>query len=251
MLRYNWWVFDKHFAKNQEAAKIVTDHPIPQLTAADTYSILAELQTPLAELGAVAEASRQMSVQALANQTLRLFNGLIYAQRLDGQSADSLDWQAVSLTKATADIVADLEPLAELYNVSLSLDSDNSKTGVSLVRPAFDCATHCLLSGFLSRLQNCKRPELNIRITNPAQPSLEVVSRAVSLEPEDFQVAGSQRVRQKLRPERPGLASGLVVAGLIYRRLGSALSFINGDDGRGVRVAFKPIRQMSLVESLS
>ena len=227
------------------------DSPIPQLAAADIYSILAELQTPLAELGAVAETSRQPAVQALSNQILRLFNGLVYAQRLDGQPSENLDWQSVSLAKATADIVADLAPLAELYNVSLNLVPNSSKTGVSLVRPAFDCATYCLLSGFLSRLQNQARARLEVRVTNPSQPSLEVISRGISLAPDDFQIVSSQKVRQRLRPSRPGLASGLVVASLIYRRLGSALSFINGDEGRGVRVAFKPIRQMSLVESLS
>lgn len=229
----------------------MTDSPIPQLAAADVYSILAELQTPLAELGAVADASRRPDIQALANQTLRLFNGLIYAQRLAGQPDESLDWQPVSLAQATTDIVADLAPLADLYKVSLDLAPNPAKSGVSLVRPAFDCATYCLLSGFLSRLQNQSRARLGIKVTNPSQPSLEVVSRAINLSPDDFQVATSQRVRQRLRPGRPGLASGLVVANLIYRRLGSALNFISGDEGRGVRVAFKPIRQMSLVEPLS
>lgn len=229
----------------------MTDSPIPQLAPADIYSILAELQTPLAELGAVAEASRQADVQAIANQTLRLFNGLIYAQRLEGQPDETLQWQSVSLAKATADIVADLAPLADLYKVSLDLSPSPSESGVSLVRSAFDCATYCLLSALLSRLQNQRRARLTVRVTNPAQPSLEVVSRVISLSPDDFQVAAGGRVRQKLQPGRPGLASGLVVANLIYRRLGSVLSFINGDEGRGVRVAFEPIRQMSLVESLS
>ena len=228
----------------------MSDLPTPQLAAADIYSILAELQTPLAELGALAGTSGQSEVQAVANQVLRLFNGLVYAQRLEGQSAEQLDWRPASLAAATESIVLDLKPLARLYNVSLELLPSPQVSGASLVRPAFDCATYCLLSGLLSRLQNHPRAKLRVRITNPDQPRLEAVSPSISLASSDFESTG-RRVRQKLQPARVGLASGLLVASLIYRRLGNALSLISGGEGRGVRVAFRPTRQMSLVESIS
>lgn len=228
----------------------MSDSQIPQLAAADIYSILAELQTPLAELGVLADASRQPEVQAVANQVLRLFNGLVYAQRLEGQSSDQLDWRPISLAAATEEVIVDLKPLARLYNVSLELLPGSGSAGVSLVRPAFDCATYCLLSGLLSRLQNRPRARLRVKITNPDQPSLEAVSPSINLAQADFESTG-RRVRQKLQPGRVGLASGLLVAGLIYRRLGSALNLISSGEGRGVRVAFRPTRQMSLVESAS
>ncbi len=228
----------------------MADSPVNQLAVADIYSILAEIQVSLAELGAVAEASRQPAVQAMADQVLRLFNGLVYAQHLEGQSVNQLEWQSTSLVTATTDVVVDLEPLAKLYNVSLELHPSLFTTGVSMVRPAFDCATYCLLSGFLSRLQNRPQAKLRVKVTNPHQPSLEVVSPGISLTQSDFEFS-TRRVRQKLQPTRVGLASGLLVASLIYRHLGSALDFINGGGERGVRVAFKPLRSLPLVESVS
>ena len=228
----------------------MADSPVNQLAVADIYSILAEIQVSLAELGAVAEASRQPAVQAMADQVLRLFNGLVYAQHLEGQSVNQLEWRPTSLVTATTDIVVDLEPLAKLYNVSLELHPSLFTAGVSMVRPAFDCATYCLLSGFLSRLQNRPRAKLRVRVANPHQPSLEVVSPAISLAQSDFEFS-THRMRQKLQPTRVGLASGLLVASLIYRRLGSALNFINGGGERGVRVAFEPLRPLSLVEPVS
>ena len=228
----------------------MADSPVNQLAVADIYSILAEIQVSLVELGAVAEASRQPAVQAMADQVLRLFNGLVYAQHLEGQSVNQLEWRPTSLVTATTDIVVDLEPLAKLYNVSLELHPSLFTAGVSMVRPAFDCATYCLLSGFLSRLQNRPRAKLRVRVANPHHPSLEVVSPAISLAQSDFEFS-THRMRQKLQPTRVGLASGLLVASLIYRRLGSALNFINGGGERGVRVAFEPLRPLSLVEPVS
>ena len=221
----------------------------PRLVKSNITSILAELQTPLTELKLLAEKNDSQQVLTLANQVLGLFNSLVYAQRLNQEPNFEFHWQPGSLNGLVTASVDRCRPLAGLYGVELDFQSPIKNIPISVVQPAFDYATQSLIYGLVSSLQNANKPRLMIKLIASRRPSLSLVSRDIDLFKRDFRLLG-YRVRNKINPMSSGCLSGLLIANLIYDRVGSRFDLINSRAGRGVRVGFSPSRQLNLIETL-
>ena len=214
------------------------------------YNVMAEMRTPLLELKLLSQAGDLKASQEIADQLLALFDSFIYAQHLE-QTASQLHYAPCSLAAATEEVLAKMEPFAKLYDVQLEFQSDKrGRAGVSLARQAFDHATQSLLHSLISSLQNIKSARLRVRVSHANRPSLRFFSR-------DFDPGFCQGLerpalpRLKLNSACSGIGSGLMLADLIYGHLGSKLHFASNQHGGGFQVAFKPTRQMNLMESLS
>lgn len=215
------------------------------------YSVISELRTPILELKMLAEAGDLRASREVAKQTLELFDNFLYAQELEKEEKAGLDYLPHSLAAATEDVIDKVAPFADLYGVGLEFETGPAKKmGVSLVKKAFDCATHSLLYSLISSLQNKPKASLRIRTAGSGLPSLRFFSQDIDDMFRDGHVTDVS-AKSRLNPHCPGIASGLMLANFIYRRVGSKLSFIANQHGRGLGVDFRPTRQMALVESLS
>lgn len=217
----------------------------------DIYSVIAEMRTPLLELKMLSEAGDLKASNEVAKQTLELFNSFLYVQKLENKQVKDLSFLPHSLAAATEDVLHKVSPLASLYGVNLEFQADKPQNkGVSLIKQAFDHATHSLLHSLISSLQNISPASLKIKVSYKDLPTLRVFSQDVDLPSNDKHIFNSLP-KAKLNPYFSGMGSGLLLANLIYRQTGSKLSFISNQHGQGLGVAFKPTRQMSLMESLT
>ena len=222
-------------------------HITNRLLATDIYTVLAELQTTLTELNLLAATGQTAAVATVSKSLLRLFNGLIYIQRLERDSHGQSDYQPVSLTTATTKIVDELRPMASLYGIDLDL---GGRVGVSaaVVRPAFDYATYSLIHGLISSLQNQDRARVSVNVVNRNSPGIEFLSPVID---RNWSVLRPPRpaIRSRQNPAVSGQTSGLLVANLIYGRFGNKIRFIQKPRLGGFRVNFRPTRQLNLIES--
>ena len=215
------------------------------------YNVISELRTPILELKMLSEAGDLQASREVAKQTLGLFDNFLYAQKLEKEERAGLDYLPCSLAAATESVIDKVAPFADLYGVSLEFEpAPAKKIGASLVKKAFDCATHSLLYSLISSLQNKPEASLRVRTVGSGSPGLRFFSQDIDGMFRDGASAGVS-VKSKLNPHCPGVASGLMLANFIYRRIGSKLSFIANQHGRGLGVDFRSARQMALVESLS
>ena len=222
----------------------------PYLAISHIHNVMAEMRTPLLELKLLSQAGDLRASREIADQLLALFDSFLYAQRLE-QPDSQLRHAPCSLAAATEEVLAKMEPFAKLYGVQLDFQSDKrGRVGVSLARQAFDHATRSLLHSLISSLQNIQSARLRVRVSHTGQPSLKFFSP--DLDPSFCQaLERPASPRLKLNSACSGIGSGLMLANLIYERLGSRLHFASNQHGGGFRVAFKPTRQMNLMESLS
>ncbi len=214
------------------------------------YSVISEMRTPLLELKMLSEAGNLEASREVAKQTLGLFDSFLYVQKLENKEIDNLNYLPHSLIAVTEDILDKLSPFAKLYGVNLEFKVDTpKKLGVSLVKKAFDHATHSLLYSLISSLQNKTKTSLKIRAVYSGEPVLKFFSRDIDRFFNDKSILDFL-VRSKLNPQCSGIGSGLLLANSIYQQTGSKLSFVSNQHGRGLGVNFRSTRQMSLVESL-
>ena len=220
------------------------------LGLANIYSLIAEMRTPLAELKILNQRGDLEASAEVAKQTLELFNSFLYAQKLEGKDAN-LRPAPHSLVAATENVLDKIYPFAKLYGVNLEFKAGSLKNcNVSLIRQAFDHATHSLLHSLISSLQNTRSARLKIRVVNQGTPTLRFFSSDVDAFFKDKSVFDSF-AKLKLNAHCAGLSSGLLLANLIYHQMGSKLNFIANQHGQGLWINFKPTRQMSLMESLN
>ena len=213
--------------------------------------LFSEMRIPLSELKMLSEAGKLEASSEVAKQTLELFDSFLYAQRLEKNEINDLHYLPHSLVAATEDVLGRISPFAKLYGVNLELQADKpKKMGVSLIKQAFDYATHSLLHSLISSLQNTSQARLRISVSHKELPTLKFFSQDIDALFKDGNLLDSL-VKAKLNPYCSGLGSGLLLANLIYRQMGSKLSFASNQHGRGLWVNFKPTRQMSLMETLS
>ena len=216
---------------------------------ANLYNVIAEMRTPLLELQMLNQAGDLKASQEIANQLLALFNSFLYAQQLE-KGASQLHYLPYSLPAATEGILEKMKPFAQLYGVQLEFQTDKPKQGgVSLVKQAFDHATQSLLHSLISSLQNNKAACLRVKVSHRGCPTLQVFSRDTDL---NFHNKLNSLVTPKLKLNSAcsGLGSGLMLANLIYRRVGSQLNFSSNQHGWVLKVNFKLTQQMTLMESL-
>lgn len=209
------------------------------------YGVVAEMRTPLAEIQMLLDAGKLKEGREVISQTLELFNGFLYAQRLEASEED-LNFSPHSLAASTEHILHKVTPFARLYDVSLDFKTSAKKINVNLSQPAFNHATFGLLYSLISFLQNKKKARLGIRTACKEVATLRFFSS-------DLEIFQKHNLSSstKLNPHASGLGSGLILANSIYRQIGSRLSFVANQHGRGLSVDFKTTRQMTLVESLA
>ena len=214
------------------------------------YSVISEMRTPILELKMLCEAGDLEASREVSKQTLELFDSFLYVQKLENREVEDLNYLPHSLVAVTEDILDKLSPFAALYGVNLEFKVDSpKKMGVSVIKKAFDHATHSLLYSLISSLQNKSKASLKIRAVYRGEPILKFFSRDIDGFFNDSNILNSL-VRSKLNPQCSGVGSGLLLASSIYQQTGSKLSFVSNQHGRGLGVNFKSTRQMSLVESL-
>ena len=215
------------------------------------YNVISEMRTPLSELKILTEAGDLKASSEVARQTLELFNSFLYAQKLEREGIEESTYLPYSLVAATEDILDKITPFAKLYEVDLELHTDKAKkVGVSLIKKAFDHATHSLLHGLIVSLQNASQARLKIKVLHKDMPTLKFFSQDIDISFKDEHTSNAS-IKTKMNPYCSGISSGLLLANLIYGRMGSKLSFTSNQHGQGFGVNFKRTRQMSLVESLA
>ena len=217
-----------------------------KLEMADFQSIIAEMRLLLLETKLLTEAGELQGSQELARQSLALFDSLLYAHRLQSRQTKA-EYSSHSLIAVTEDVLEHMTPLAKMYQIRLEFETKTpKKIGVSVVKPAFEHATRSLLHGLIMSLQNQPKACLRIRAGCLKLPTLRFFSDKIPVAHQNNSV---KLARSKINPDVSGLSSGLLLARWIYRQTGSQFKWTSNQYGRGIGVAFRPTRQMSLMET--
>ena len=210
------------------------------------YAIIHELRTPLLELQSATKSGDCKAGHLIAQQTVKLFDSLLYAQRLDAVSKQDLIHNPYSLVAVTEESLQRLSKFAQLHHVQLQLEFDYAhKHSVGLIKSAFDHATDSLLHGIISACQSVNRSVVKISINHRSRPTLRVFSPALNLDqPHSIQRLHSRRTKTDMQLHNRG---GLLLARYIYHQIGSAMSFTANQHGQGLKINFKTIHQLSLM----
>ena len=216
------------------------------LNESDLVTIIAELQTAIAEIQLSTEFGNQKQTNVLAKQLLVLFNGLIYCLRLD--DADFEDQTGVvGLNQSAQSLLETLKPIADIYKIKLELVHKSTKSDLIEIQPhAFEYITQSLGFGLLSCLQNHQNDSLRIKVVVSPQPQLVFSSENIDLLATDFARTDPIQSRNKLNTMSSGIHSGILIANLICDRVGVEFSLFH-QAGKGVSLKFRRSRQLSLI----
>ena len=217
------------------------------LAESDIVTIIAELQTAVAEIQLSAEVGNHQQTRVLSNQLLVLFNSLVYClrfDRIDSQNRDS----AISLNQASQQLVSRLKPVADIYRIKLDLVLGSYKSDTIEIEPEiFDYITQTLGFGLLSCLQNEPDSCLKVKVVSSSQPQLIFSNSNIDLLSSDFKRMAATGLKNKLNTMSSGIHSGILISNLICDRVGVEFSLFH-QSGRGVSLRFRPSYQLSLIQ---
>ncbi|MCB9821373.1 hypothetical protein H6798_02445 [Candidatus Nomurabacteria bacterium] len=208
------------------------------------FSLISELRNPILELKLLAEARGDLQAVTLAKQTLELFDGFLFLNDVTF-SGDQLQLVPCNLASETDDILHGLEPLARIYDIGLKRSSTKARVNAALDKQAYAHATHGLVYGAITSLQNKPGSIIQIHTSGGNTPSLRVFSPDLehAIEPQ-----ASGRLKHMPLPQSDGIGSGFTLAKLLFQQLGSKLKYTNNQFGHGVSAGFMPTKQLSLVD---
>lgn len=211
------------------------------------YGLISELRTSLLEIVLLTEGVDDRAYET-AKQTLKLFDGVLYARDLD--HANQIDLLPYSLSAETLDLLHEVDPLCKLHEVEVEYRSTRLRSPVALNKTAYNYAMHGLLFSVLSSLQNFENAKLIVDVSGRRGPSLSVFSESIESYAADLRPAARNPLMTQPVPMGQGIQSGLLLAENLFSKIGKGMHSVNNQYGRGFAMHFSASRQMSLIESL-
>lgn len=208
-------------------------------------TVVAEMRTSLAEINFLASGGRLKEVGEVARHTLQLFETFLYAQRLE-TSIRTLESGQYSLSSLTDKVLNNLRPLAGIYDIKLRFkEVPRKETRVRLVKDLFEKATHSLLLGLISSLQNEQSSILEITVRDKPQPALRLFSPSLRLRREHLSFPEKTL---RYNPVSSGAGYSLPLAKFLYTAGQSPVKFLANQYGTGLRIDFQITQQIPLKE---
>ncbi len=208
-------------------------------------SLVNELRTPLVELALLAEQSGIKEMSLVSWHTLALYESYLLLQELSHNG--SVDLLPGSLAAETTDTINLIQPLANMYGVSIDYKKYNSLRPVAINRRVYKRATACMLYSIITSMQNIQSSSMRISVRGGTRPKLHIFSPHLQILQEDISAVAQGGLQARPASMVDGVMSGMSIAQALYGLSGSKMRISSNQHGKSIVVELGNSEQLSLM----